>query len=80
MNSWTLPRNLTARLGAACIRVRETLIRPLDRDLSHRQEGQGMVEYALILTLIVIVLILVVSTIGSKVKNAFSNVSNGFNS
>jgi len=51
--------------------------------LTHREaaaddeEGQGMVEYALILVLIAVVVILVVSTVGKQVSNVFSNVSKG---
>jgi len=41
------------------------------------QEGQGMVEYALILVLISIVVIVILSVIGAQVNNVFSNVSNG---
>lgn len=39
------------------------------------QAGQGIVEYALILTLVAIVVIVVLITMGSQVKNTFSNVS-----
>ena len=51
------------------IRVREALIQ-----LQERQEGQGMVEYALILVLIAVVVIVVLSLVGGKVSNTFSNV------
>ena len=40
------------------------------------QEGQGMVEYGLILVLIAVVVVLVLSTVGSRLNNDFSNVSN----
>jgi len=36
-----------------------------------------MVEYALILVLIAIVVILIVTTLGKQVKNIYSNVSSG---
>jgi pilus assembly protein Flp/PilA len=36
-----------------------------------------MVEYALILVLIAIVVILILTTVGKQVKNVFSNISNG---
>ena len=36
-----------------------------------------MVEYALILMLVALVLIIVVGTLGKQVKNVFSNVSTG---
>ena len=42
-----------------------------------REEGQGMVEYALILVLIAIVVIVILSTVGKRVNNVFSNISEG---
>jgi pilus assembly protein Flp/PilA len=44
-----------------------------------REEGQGMVEYALILVLIAVVVIIILSVVGKQVNNVFSNVSNGLN-
>ena len=41
------------------------------------EEGQGMVEYALILVLISIVVIVILTTLGKTVNNVFSNVSHG---
>jgi pilus assembly protein Flp/PilA len=41
------------------------------------EQGQGMVEYALILVLIAVVVIVVLSVVGNQVNNVFSNVSNG---
>lgn len=38
-------------------------------------EGQGMVEYALILALVSVVAIALLITLGGKVKNVFSNVN-----
>jgi pilus assembly protein Flp/PilA len=40
----------------------------------HRQTGQGMVEYALILVLVSIVVIVILLTMGRQIKNVFSNV------
>ena len=40
----------------------------------HRQDGQGMVEYALILVLVSIVVIVILLTMGNQIKNVFSNV------
>jgi pilus assembly protein Flp/PilA len=40
-----------------------------------RQEGQGMVEYALILVLVSIVVIVILVTMGSQIKDVFVNVS-----
>jgi pilus assembly protein Flp/PilA len=40
-----------------------------------RQEGQGMVEYALILVLISIVVIVVLLTMGAQIRDVFVNVA-----
>ncbi|MBV8086736.1 MAG: Flp family type IVb pilin [Candidatus Dormibacteraeota bacterium] len=42
-----------------------------------REEGQGMVEYALILVLIAVVVLVVLTAIGKEVNNVFSNISSG---
>lgn len=47
--------------------------------LTNREEGQGMVEYALILVLIAVVVIIILSIVGKQVNNVFSNISNGLN-
>ena len=39
-----------------------------------REAGQGMVEYALILVLVSIVVIVILLTMGGQVKNMFSNI------
>jgi len=52
--------------------IRERLLRAKDGE-----EGQGMVEYALILVLIAVVVIVILTVVGSQVNNVFSNVSNG---
>jgi pilus assembly protein Flp/PilA len=44
------------------------------RGLLSRQEGQGMVEYALILVLVSIVVIVILLTMGGQIRNVFSNV------
>ena len=44
------------------------------RGLVSRQECQGMVEYALILVLVSIVVIVILLTMGNQIKNVFSNV------
>jgi pilus assembly protein Flp/PilA len=41
------------------------------------QEGQGMVEYALILVLIAIVVIVVLIVLGNQVSNVFSDIVSG---
>jgi pilus assembly protein Flp/PilA len=47
------------------------------RDALSREEGQGMTEYALIIILIAIVVILMMGVLGHQVNNVFSNISNG---
>src|SRR5260370_41258046 len=47
------------------------------RALLNREEGQGMVECALILVLIAVVVIVVLIILGNQVKNVFCNISGG---
>ncbi|GAC1541839.1 MAG: hypothetical protein NVS4B8_22650 [Herpetosiphon sp.] len=42
-----------------------------------REEGQGLVEYALILVLIAIVVIGVLTVLGKKVSSVFSEINSG---
>ena len=46
------------------------------RGLLSREEGQGMVEYALILVLVSIVVILVLTLMGGQIRNTFQDVTN----
>ena len=46
--------------------------RTLDR--ARMQHGQGMVEYALILVLVSIVVIVILLTMGNQIQNVFSNI------
>jgi len=46
-------------------------------DLLTRDDGQGMVEYALILVLIAVVVIVVLIILGNQVQNVFCNISGG---
>ena len=59
--------------------MRTTLSRFIHRDSARlgRDQGQGMVEYALILVLIAIAVIVILHTVGQQVNNVYSNVSNG---
>ena len=61
-------------LTDAYLRFGEAFKRVLERD---EEDGQGMVEYALILVLIAVVVIVVLTTVGKRVSNLFSNVSSG---
>ena len=47
------------------------------RNALSRQEGQGMVEYALILVLVSIVVIVILSLLGGTIKNVFSDIVAG---
>lgn len=49
------------------------------RSFFAREAGQGLVEYALILVLIAIVVIGVLSLLGKKVSQVFSNINSGLN-
>lgn len=60
-------------VGHAWLRLHEAAL-----GRSH-QSGQGMTEYALILTLIAIVIIVILRVVGKQVSNVFSNVANGLN-
>lgn len=46
------------------------------RELLTDEEGQGLVEYALILVLVAIVVIGVLSLMGAQINNAFQDVVN----
>jgi pilus assembly protein Flp/PilA len=41
-----------------------------------REEGQGLVEYALILVLVAIVVIAILTLLGPAIGNVFSNIIN----
>ncbi len=47
------------------------------RNFFAREEGQGLVEYALILVLIAIVVIGVLSILGQRVSTVFSQINSG---
>ncbi|MGA7988723.1 MAG: Flp family type IVb pilin [Candidatus Dormiibacterota bacterium] len=55
-------------------------IRGVLSQINAQEEGQGMVEYALILVLISIVVIVILTTLGHAVNNVFSNISHGLSS
>lgn len=40
-----------------------------------REEGQGLVEYALILVLVAVVVIVVLTLLGPAIGNIFSNIA-----
>jgi len=45
------------------------------RDLRRREEGQAMVEYALILALVSVAAIAILSTLGKSVSSIFSKIN-----
>ena len=47
------------------------------RNFFAREEGQGLVEYALILVLIAIVVIGILSVLGQRVSTVFSQINSG---
>ncbi|HEY0602432.1 MAG TPA: Flp family type IVb pilin [Herpetosiphonaceae bacterium] len=49
------------------------------RNFFAREEGQGLVEYALILVLIAIVVIAVLTVLGGKVSSVFETIANSLN-
>ncbi|MBV9787660.1 MAG: Flp family type IVb pilin [Chloroflexi bacterium] len=49
------------------------------RNFFAREEGQGLVEYALILVLIAIVVIGVLTVLGGKVSSVFETISSSLN-
>jgi pilus assembly protein Flp/PilA len=54
------------------IRLRELMASKLRKGKD--EEGQGMVEYALILVLVSIVVIVILLTMGTQIQDVFSNV------
>ena len=59
-------RNLASRL---------VLIQLGGLRVMRRQEGQTLVEYALILVLVAVVVVAVVATLGKTIKSVFDNVA-----
>ena len=43
----------------------------------HREEGQGLVEYALVLVLVAIVVIAILTLLGPQIGNVFSRITSG---
>ena len=51
------------------------LLTSLQARLEDRERGQGMVEYAFILVLISLVVIVMLITTGGQIKNLFSDIT-----
>ena len=54
--------------------MREVMSKMVWRKGRASQRAQGMVEYALILVLVSIVVIVILLTMGNQIQNVFSNV------
>ncbi len=50
-----------------------------DRRSREDERGQGMVEYAFILILVAIVVLVALQVLGNTTQNLYSNISNGLN-
>jgi len=66
---------MTQMLIAQQLKIRETLLR-----LSNREEGQDMIEYALLAALISIVAIAIIVLVGPYLKDLFQDIVNGLGS
>lgn len=42
-----------------------------------KQSGQGMVEYAVVLVLVAVVVLLILGVVGKQTNNVFSNIGHG---
>ena len=63
-------RSLPMRTYVAVLGLRDSL-----EELRTREEGQALVEYALLLALIAVVSIAVLTVLGTKVSHIFSKIS-----
>ena len=63
------------RLQIEAVRAYEALMRRLER-----QEGQALVEYALILALMAVVSIAILQSLGLNVKRVFTSVNSSLSS
>jgi pilus assembly protein Flp/PilA len=63
-------RSLPMRTYVAVLGLRDSL-----EELRAREEGQALVEYALLLALIAVVSIAVLTVLGTKVSHIFSRIS-----
>ena len=66
---------MTQMLIAQQLKIRETLLR-----LCSREEGQDMIEYALLAALISIVAIAIIVLVGPYLQDLFQDIVNGLGS
>lgn len=45
----------------------------------NREEGQGLVEYALVLVLVAVVIIAILTLLGPQIGKVFSEITSGLN-
>ncbi len=48
------------------------------KSVLHREEGQGLAEYALILALIAMIVVLALSFMGTQLQSAFTSIGDSF--
>ena len=61
------------------VRAAEAPPEPADERGRDSERGQGMVEYAFIVVLIAIVVLVALQVLGNTTANLYSNISNGLN-
>lgn len=44
---------------------------------SPKEKGQGLIEYALIITLVTLIVIIMLTLLGPAIRNAYSNIIQG---
>ena len=59
------------------LRCRELAFNQLQQCFERPENGQGMVGDRMILVLIAVVVIVILTTVGHRVNNVFSNISHG---
>jgi len=73
-------RDLYGEVMVTTLMVKWIELRESLRDLAKRDEGQDMIEYALLAALISIVAIAIIVLIGPYLKNLFQDVVNALDS
>jgi pilus assembly protein Flp/PilA len=65
-----------ADLMSKCLMAAQKWVAQLTGGLREDEEGQTLVEYALILVLIAIVVIVTLTLVGTQVNGIFNNIAN----
>jgi pilus assembly protein Flp/PilA len=60
------------------VQVGRSLLRASRRLSSSEQDGQGLVEYGLILVLIALLVVVIMLVLGNQVYNVYCNISGSF--